>query len=56
MCRNLWIKNIVGAGGPLTDAAIAGWDWCVTHKNDNPQKVIVAISNSWGGDLLVTVL
>ncbi|HUT31120.1 MAG TPA: right-handed parallel beta-helix repeat-containing protein [Sedimentisphaerales bacterium] len=33
----------------LTDAAIAAWDWCVTHRNDDPQNPIMVISNSWGG-------
>ncbi len=33
------------------DAVIASWDWCITHKNDNPAFPILAISNSLGGGL-----
>ena len=32
-----------------TDATLAAWDWCITHKNDNPANPIKVISNSWGG-------
>jgi subtilisin family serine protease len=33
-----------------TDAAIAAaWDWCVTHKNDNPAYPIMIVSTSFGG-------
>jgi subtilisin family serine protease len=43
------LKISVGMGGPLTNAALAAWDWCITHRNDDPSKPIVANSNSWGG-------
>jgi subtilisin family serine protease len=36
------------AGAILTDAALAAWDWCITHQNDDPQNPIMVISNSWG--------
>jgi len=31
------------------DAEIAAWDWCITHRNDDPLHPIKVISNSWGG-------
>jgi hypothetical protein len=43
------LKISVGMGGPLTNAALAAWDWCITHRNDDPSRPIVANSNSWGG-------
>lgn len=33
-----------------TDNMIAAWDWCVTHKDDDPQNPIMVISTSFGGD------
>jgi hypothetical protein len=42
------LKISVGMGPPLTDAALAAWDWCITHRNDNPAYPIKAMSNSWG--------
>ena len=30
-----------------TDAGTRAWDWCITHRNDNPQNPIKVISNSW---------
>lgn len=32
-----------------TDAMIAAWDWCVTHKNDDPDNPIMVTSTSFGG-------
>jgi len=32
-----------------TDAEEASWDWCVTHRNDNPDYPIMVISMSFGG-------
>ena len=29
------------------DATLAAWDWCITHRNDNPANPIMVISNSW---------
>jgi parallel beta-helix repeat protein len=45
------LKISVGFGGPLTGAALAAWDWCITHRNDDPYHPIKAISNSWGGGI-----
>lgn len=36
-------------GGATNDAMIAGWDWCVTHKNDDPANPIMVTSTSFGG-------
>lgn len=33
-----------------SDAMAAAWDWCVTHKNDNPSYPILVISTSFGGN------
>jgi len=30
------------------DDTLAAWDWCVTHRNDDPVNPIMIISNSWG--------
>ena len=30
-----------------TDAALRAWDWCITHRNDDPQHPLLVISNSW---------
>lgn len=39
--------------GAIPDAAIiAAWDWCVTHKNDNPLFPILVINNSVAGTLV----
>ena len=31
-----------------TNAALAAWDWCITHQYDNPDNPILVMSNSWG--------
>ena len=31
-----------------SDAALRAWDWCITHRNDDPQHPLLVISNSWG--------
>jgi subtilisin family serine protease/predicted pyridoxine 5'-phosphate oxidase superfamily flavin-nucleotide-binding protein len=31
------------------DYIISAWDWCVTHRNDDPSHPILVISNSFGG-------
>jgi hypothetical protein len=36
------------AGYFLTDAILAAWDWCITHRNDDPKNPIKVMSNSWG--------
>ena len=33
----------------MTSAMVAAWDWCVSHKNDNPDYPIMVISTSFGG-------
>lgn len=44
------LKISTGNTGSATDAAmIAAWDWCVTHRNDNPNFPIKVISTSFGG-------
>ena len=44
------IKISDGTGGSAyTSAMIAGWEWCVTHRNDNPANPIMVISTSFGG-------
>ena len=30
-----------------SDSAVASWDWCVTHWNDDPNNPIKVMSNSW---------
>ena len=36
-------------GSASTAAMVSAWDWCVTHKNDNPAYPIMVISTSFGG-------
>ena len=44
------LKITSGTGGSCTtDAEEASWDWCVTHRNDNPNYPIMVISMSFGG-------
>ena len=35
-------------------ALLAAWDWCITHRNDNPGFPIKVISNSLGGGLYIS--
>ncbi|MGD8499366.1 MAG: right-handed parallel beta-helix repeat-containing protein, partial [Phycisphaerales bacterium] len=42
------LKIGTDAGALTTNAALAAWDWCITHRNDDPANPIKAISNSWG--------
>ncbi len=35
-------------GSMATAAALAAWDWCITHQYDNPDNPILVMSNSWG--------
>ncbi|MHC4153548.1 MAG: right-handed parallel beta-helix repeat-containing protein, partial [Planctomycetota bacterium] len=45
----IYALKIADAGGDLlTDAALAAWDWCITHRNDDPENPLLVISNSWG--------
>ncbi|MBF0497518.1 MAG: S8 family serine peptidase [Deltaproteobacteria bacterium] len=44
------LKIIEGCAGSAVTSGIAdAWDWCVTHKNDNPAYPIMVISTSFGG-------
>jgi hypothetical protein len=31
-----------------TDSDLRAWDWCITHRNDDPKNPIKVMSNSWG--------
>jgi len=45
------LKITSGSGGSASDSdIIAAWDWCVSHKNDDPANPILVISTSFGGD------
>ncbi len=49
------LKIISGCGGSAYFSDIAAaWDWCVTHKNDDPNNPIMIISTSFGGDYFTT--
>jgi subtilisin family serine protease len=37
------------SGYIYNDSIVAAWNWCVSHKNDNPAYPILVISNSLGG-------
>ena len=37
------------SGSALTSAMVAGWEWCVTHQNDDPAHPILVVSTSFGG-------
>jgi subtilisin family serine protease len=44
------LKVTAGSSASASDdAIIAAWNWCVSHKNDDPNNPIVAISTSFGG-------
>lgn len=44
------IKISPGDTGSSSDSAmIAGWEWCIAHKNDDPNNPILIISTSFGG-------
>lgn len=44
------IKISTGTTGSATTAAmVAGWEWALTHKNDDPNNPIMVISTSFGG-------
>jgi hypothetical protein len=46
----LYAMKIIDSGGDIyNDYVIAAWDWCVSHKNDNPSYPILVVSNSIGG-------
>ncbi|MBI2431663.1 MAG: S8 family serine peptidase [Candidatus Hydrogenedentes bacterium] len=44
------LKISYGTAGSAYDSAmIAAWDWCVSHRNDDPNNPILVISTSFGG-------
>jgi subtilisin family serine protease len=44
------IKISSGNGGSASNSAmIAGWEWAVSHRNDDPNNPILIISTSFGG-------
>ncbi|MCK5174867.1 MAG: S8 family serine peptidase, partial [Planctomycetes bacterium] len=36
------------SGSFPSSATLAAWDWCITHRHDDPANPIVVMSNSWG--------
>ncbi|MGA2091873.1 MAG: S8 family serine peptidase [Sedimentisphaerales bacterium] len=44
------LKVIDSSGYIYSDYVINAWNWCVSHKNDNPANPILVISNSFGSD------
>ncbi len=45
------LKITSGSSGSASDSdIIAAWDWCITHKNDDPANPILVISTSFGGE------
>lgn len=45
------LKITPGGSQSASDAdIIAAWNWCITHKNDDPNNPILVISTSFGGD------
>jgi subtilisin family serine protease len=44
------LKVTFGSGGSAyTDDIIDAWNWCITHKDDDPNNPVLVISNSMGG-------
>lgn len=44
----IYALRVDGMAQGWMDAGLASLDWCVTHKNDNPNNPILVCSNSWG--------
>ena len=42
------------SGSASEDDMVAAWDWCVSHKDDNPNNPIMVISTSFGGGLFTS--
>jgi len=40
-----------GLGMFEEDAILAAWDWCLTHRLDDPDNPLLIINNSLGGDV-----
>ncbi len=50
----LYAVKITSTGtgdGANTSDMIEGWEWCITHQNDDPGNPILIISTSFGGDM-----
>jgi subtilisin family serine protease len=44
------VKISYGSGGSAwTSDMIEGWEWCITHQDDDPNNPIMIISTSFGG-------
>ena len=44
------VKISYGSGGSAYESdMIEGWEWCITHQNDDPNNPIMIISTSFGG-------
>jgi subtilisin family serine protease len=43
------LKVADSSGNIADDDIISAWDWCVSHKDDDPCHPILVISNSFGG-------
>ncbi|MDW8308235.1 MAG: S8 family serine peptidase, partial [Verrucomicrobiales bacterium] len=44
------LKISAGSTGTATSSAMAAaWDWCVTHRDDDPNNPLLVISTSFGG-------
>ncbi|MHB8790395.1 MAG: S8 family peptidase [Desulfobulbaceae bacterium] len=49
------VKISSGTSGFATDVAmIAGWEWVITHQDDDPDNPIMVISTSFGGGQYLT--
>lgn len=47
------LKIVAGCeSSASSDNIVAAWDWCVTHRNDDPDNPIMVISTSFGGGRL----
>ena len=45
------LKVTHGTGSSAyTSDIVSAWEWCITHRNDNPAYPIMVISTSLGGD------
>jgi subtilisin family serine protease len=41
--------STLNTGSATSASMIEGWEWCITHQNDNPSYPIMIISTSFGG-------
>ncbi len=41
--------STLNTGSATSAAMIAGWEWCITHQNDDSNNPIMIISTSFGG-------